>query len=262
MPSYALTRNDSRTYYDHQSFYALSNRTTYHEAKGNMTTPTTTTKRTTARTTEARKEREKAQRREAIQNAAMHLFFDQGFERTTMDQIAEKAELSKGTLYLYFPSKAELYISLVLEGFNMLADRLGKRLKRMSPEADPFERGKLWFSVFIDHSLEHRELFRITQYFLTEEARRTISQQLVDQVNWGHAAFLNIIAALFEEAKAQGQLAEGIDPHAFAVIAWRMTTGMLDLAVIDEKIGAESPKAYRALFELAFDILIDGVRRR
>ncbi len=221
-----------------------------------------TTAKTTTKRTEARKEREKAQRREDIQTAAMHLFFDQGFERTTMDQIAEKAELSKGTLYLYFSSKAELYISLVLEGFNMLADRLGKRLKRMSPEADPFERGKAWFLAFVDHSLEHRELFRITQYFLTDEARRSISQELIDQVDAAHTAFLATIAGLIEEARAQGQLAEGIDPHAFAVIAWRMTTGILDLAVVDEKIGAESPKAYRALFELAFDILIDGVRRR
>ncbi len=227
-----------------------------------MTTPATTSKRTAARTTEARKEREKALRREAIQNAAMHLFFDQGFEGTTMDQIAEKAELSKGTLYLYFSSKAELYISLILEGFNLFVQGLDKRLVKLSPDADPFERGKAWFLAFVDHSLEHREHFRITQYFLTEEARRSISQELIDQVNQGHEAFLAALAGLIEEAKAQGELAEGVDARSFAIIAWRMTTGILDLAVINEPIGAKSPKAYRALFERAFDSLIDGVRRR
>jgi AcrR family transcriptional regulator len=210
----------------------------------------------------SRKEREKAQRREAIQEAAMHLFFDQGFERTTMDQIAERAELSKGTLYLYFSSKAELYVSLILQGFNLLAVSLGEKLKDMPPEADPFERGRLWLFEFIEHSLKHREHFRITQYFLTDEARSNISQEMVDEVNAGHRAFLSMIATLVEEAKDQGLAAQTVDAHSFAVIAWRMTTGILDLAVIDEDIGAETPQAYRNLFDQAFDILMDGIRPR
>lgn len=56
-----------------------------------------------------RKEREKNRRRDQILDAAIELTGQQGFEKTTMDEIAEKAELSKGTLYLYYKDKSSLY---------------------------------------------------------------------------------------------------------------------------------------------------------
>lgn len=68
-----------------------------------------------------RKEREKQKRKELIIRAAEKVFFSQGFERSTMDDIAEEAELSKGTLYLYFKSKEDLHISVV--------HKVGSRLK-------------------------------------------------------------------------------------------------------------------------------------
>ncbi len=57
-----------------------------------------------------RKEKEKQQRRDDILGAAKEVFFSKGLMSATMDEIAEKAELSKGTLYLYFASKEELYL--------------------------------------------------------------------------------------------------------------------------------------------------------
>ncbi len=56
-----------------------------------------------------RKERERKRRQEQILNAAIELIENRGFEKTTMDEIAERAELSKGTLYLYFNDKVTLY---------------------------------------------------------------------------------------------------------------------------------------------------------
>ena len=52
-----------------------------------------------------RKEREKEHRRDEILNAAQKVFFEKGLQSATMDEIAEAAELSKGTLYLYYGSK-------------------------------------------------------------------------------------------------------------------------------------------------------------
>ena len=55
-----------------------------------------------------RKEREKERRRQQITVAAKKVFSDKGFNRATMDDIANEAELSPGTLYLYFKNKEEL----------------------------------------------------------------------------------------------------------------------------------------------------------
>lgn len=52
-----------------------------------------------------RRERKKEETRGRILNAAFKLFVQNGFEATTVDQIAEEADIGKGTFYNYFPSK-------------------------------------------------------------------------------------------------------------------------------------------------------------
>ena len=47
-----------------------------------------------------------------IVDAAEKMFFSQGFKQTSMDQIARQADVAKGTLYLYFKSKKELYYAV------------------------------------------------------------------------------------------------------------------------------------------------------
>ncbi len=79
--------------------------------------------------TKERKVREKAARRDAILEAAKSVFFERGYHTATMDRIAEEVELSKGSLYLHFPSKEELYISLLVEGLAELCKRFDQAVQ-------------------------------------------------------------------------------------------------------------------------------------
>ena len=67
-------------------------------------------------TTRARREREKQERRRSILRAARETFFQNGFHHATVDSVAERAEVSKGTVYLYFESKESLLAHLLLDG--------------------------------------------------------------------------------------------------------------------------------------------------
>jgi len=67
-----------------------------------------------------RKEREKQLRRDEIVLAAEKIFFSKGFDLSTMDDIAEEAELSKGTLYLYFKSKEDLHMAVARKAIHLL----------------------------------------------------------------------------------------------------------------------------------------------
>jgi AcrR family transcriptional regulator len=85
-----------------------------------------------------RKEREKQQRREEIVLAAETVFFSKGFDLSTMDDIAEEAELSKGTLYLYFKSKEDLHMAVARKAVRLLksvtleaAERDGNALEKL-----------------------------------------------------------------------------------------------------------------------------------
>lgn len=67
-----------------------------------------------------RREREKEQRRNEIINAAEDLFFSSGYDNVSMNDIANKVELSKATLYIYFKDKESLFLAIVLRGARIL----------------------------------------------------------------------------------------------------------------------------------------------
>lgn len=69
-----------------------------------------------------RKEREKQKRKEEIVQAAEEVFISKGFDKATMDDIADQAELSKGTLYLYFKSKEDLHMEVAHKAVSMLTE--------------------------------------------------------------------------------------------------------------------------------------------
>jgi TetR/AcrR family transcriptional regulator len=70
--------------------------------------------------TTERREREKQRRRDDILNTAKDLFFDKGFRDTTIDDIARLAELARGTIYLYFENKEEIYATILEDGLDKL----------------------------------------------------------------------------------------------------------------------------------------------
>lgn len=60
-----------------------------------------------------RKERERLAKRQEILRAAREVFASKGLHAATLDEIAEKAEFAKGTLYCYFKSKDDLFLSML-----------------------------------------------------------------------------------------------------------------------------------------------------
>lgn len=64
-----------------------------------------------------RKEREKLYKRREILLAALEVFAEKGYEHANIEEIAVRAEFSKGALYNYFSNKEEMFIALLDEGF-------------------------------------------------------------------------------------------------------------------------------------------------
>jgi AcrR family transcriptional regulator len=65
------------------------------------------------KTKEPRWERRKAERPDEILDAALECFADRGFAATRMDEVAARAGVTKGTVYLYFRTKEDLFKELV-----------------------------------------------------------------------------------------------------------------------------------------------------
>ena len=86
----------------------------------------------------ARTEEAKNQRRQALLAAALDEFFERGFTAARMDDIAARADVSKGALYLYFNSKEALFAALVenLRPAECGAHRSGRRRRAQCERSD------------------------------------------------------------------------------------------------------------------------------
>jgi len=87
-----------------------------------------------------RRERERQQHRREILAAAQELFSRKGFDRTSMAEIAERAEFAVGTLYKFFKDKKALYRALILDTVQEFAQALTAALKTRGTEVERLER--------------------------------------------------------------------------------------------------------------------------
>ena len=96
-----------------------------------------------------RRERERAHRCRTILDAAESLFADQGFIKTSVDQIADAAEVSVGTVYFYFKNKEALLADLFDESLFLLRSLLGKKFETARTPVEGMElAGRAFFEEF------------------------------------------------------------------------------------------------------------------
>ena len=71
-----------------------------------------------------------ADKRQEILDAAIKLFSERGFEKTTVDEIAARANVGKGTIYLYFENKEQIFFAVIKEGMTEINRRFEAILTR------------------------------------------------------------------------------------------------------------------------------------
>jgi len=81
---------------------------------------------------QAKRERRKEARPGELLDAALDLFVEKGFAATRAEEVAARAGVSKGTLFLYFPSKEELFKAVVREN-------ISGRFQEWNDEFEKFE---------------------------------------------------------------------------------------------------------------------------
>ncbi|GEM_PF-609121 len=146
--------------------------------------------------------------RERIFKAAIGIFSDRGFHDATMEEIAARAGVAKGTLYYNFPSKTGLFVELIADGMEKFLARLEAEVISDVPFKDHFRR---LVRVHLDMLIEHLQL-------LTIALNPTVYGFEKDTVNVIHKSwkkYLDFLAAQLLRGQQQGHIRAG-DPVLMA----------------------------------------------
>jgi AcrR family transcriptional regulator len=207
--------------------------------------------------TRERKEREREKRRAGILEAAKTAFFTRGFQSATMDQVARAAELSKGTLYLYFSCKEELYVSILLEGLDKLIRRFRQAVNRASGwEAKLRAVGEAFFRYY----REEKNYFQILFFLHHGELSPKIPQDLFQECTRKGMEALSYLSGAVEEGMASGDVAP-CDPMEAAVVAWGSITGIL-LLYEEEEHRQFIPMPLESVVKKGIDTLVAGFKKK
>jgi AcrR family transcriptional regulator len=96
-------------------------------------------------------------KRATIAAAAARLFATRPFHEVRLEDVAAAAGVGKGTLYVYFSSKEDLYFALIHDGFAALVDRLQQQLE--SDEGPAMRAIRSIVQGLVDFSLQNPHLF-------------------------------------------------------------------------------------------------------
>ena len=171
-----------------------------------------------------RKEREKGARREEIINAAEKIFFEKGLVQATMDEIAEAAELSKGTLYLYYSSKEDLYLAVAMRGSEILHDLFEKVLSSGEPTVKMIASlGEAYYEYF----KTHRNYFRMYYFFENPQVQSQVSPEMMEICVKGDRRIWDQVVRLLQRGIDEGLLRMDLDPLEAGVMLWSNSNGLM-----------------------------------
>ncbi|CCK80404.1 TetR/AcrR family transcriptional regulator [Desulfobacula toluolica] len=204
-----------------------------------------------------RKQREKEQRKIEIINAARTVFSNKGFNSATMEEIASQAELSPGTLYLYFKNKEELHTSLSIEILKHLADEIQTVVnKNISVE----EKIESFYDVFIDvYNYDPNILINLF-HLQSGETLQNLSDEVLQQIKTYSAMAHGAIIDVVKQGIEQGAF---IDEHpvALADIIWASYSGIV-LWVDSKRLLNNQKDFVKSTLKTAFKIIGKGLKKK
>ena len=184
--------------------------------------------------------------------AALAVFAEKGFAAARLDEIARRAGVSKGTLYLYFKDKEELFRAVVRDTVSPNIDQLRSAIMEVDL---PFAQIVALFLTRLSAVAASMPLGAVVKMVIGEsgnfpELARVWHDQVVGKA-------LSIVVGLIERAQLKGEVRAG-DPriHAFSLVG-PMLMGLLYREVLQPAGGA--PIDLEALARQHADTVLAGL---
>lgn len=186
-----------------------------------------------------RRERERLGRRQDILRSAYELIREEGLAAFTMDGLAQRADMAKGTLYLHFPGRAEVLAALVVQWLDAMAEAFQQACGQAT---DPLSAlggvGEAWAR----HARASTDLEPLLEQARTRLFQDSLSQAARRELATANVRPFTVLAQAVAEAQAAGQLSPAVSPMDLALELAAFSMGVLELCACLEGC-AQQPDA-------------------
>lgn len=188
-------------------------------------------------------------RRAEILEAARTVFAGRGFEAATIDDIAHAAGVAKGTLYLYYPSKREIYWAALRAGVD---DLYAATTRRVDAAGSAHAKIRAFIETKIEYCEIHHEFFRIYYSAATEVLSHPPEHLEVSEL---YRQQLDLLERTFGAARSRCEI-RAVDPARLAVAIFEITRGL-----ITQRLLGRTVDDTRHDVDFAVDLIWTGVKR-
>ncbi len=203
----------------------------------------------------SRSERKKANTASAILDAAEVLFRLRGFQATTIDEIAERADVSAGSVYVHFENKAGLYLALVERALTINEAAMGQvaELDLSSPLERVFAAG----DAYLNFHLEHPGAFQMIALRVLEPSSgmHEVEARIAERVQ----QLVGAVEADLRAAIEAGEVRSDLDAARTMRFLWGSWNGVIAMALRDDRLKIDDHEL-RATLEIGRSVVTDGLR--
>ena len=201
-----------------------------------------------------RKEREKQQRREEIIKAAEHVFYSRGLEQATMDDIAAQAELSKGTLYLYFKNKEMLHVEVARRAIILLNTFTSKAAENVDNAIEKL--GQMGLATIQFSKIHPDQMKAIQSLMVRESGNAKLTTGEVESIVYGDSS-VGMLIQVVEQGMKDKQIRSDIPAPLIAHTLWMQMMSVIQFVNMEqaliEILGLTPEKVYESHFELVLN---------
>jgi AcrR family transcriptional regulator len=205
---------------------------------------------------QSRQLRDRERRRQQIIAASKRVFISKGVSRTTIKDIADEAELSPGTLYIYFKNKDELYASLSIRMLKHLHLSL-QRVKETKDLSDDQRIDSVKKALLELYEIDPLMLINLS-HLQASETLDNISPELYEQIMDLSRRSLQALSEIFAKGIELGSFLKR-KPMQLSIVLWGMFSGLILWE--ESKRSLDTRKAFlKPTLEIAFEIFGRGVK--
>ena len=200
-----------------------------------------------------RSERRKARTERAILEAAERKFLEHGFHGTTVEEIADAADVAVGSIYVHFQSKEGLYLALLERALEIEERYMNEAFKpTLSLSQQLFAAGWAYLRFYRDHPGH----FRILMFPHTDD-RSNGSLPFAERLAQRAEAQVERVARLLELGVKTG-VARPMDPYRTAKFMWGAWSGVIALNMRPDRLRLDDEEL-QAVLEEGRRIITEGI---